>query len=352
VPIITDPIQAKEIYQESAERQVALMNICPEHHRGIEAALEAARRLGERIGAPDLPIILSFTANYHGRPQLKLMTGARDALCAFGIMTRDIESYTAESGPYHSLRVMIHLDHGMPEADGELLEHGLQPLTSVMFDGSELPFDENIRRTAEYVERVRGKALVEGAVDEIAESGSGKPKNEPTTVEQARRFIAETGVDLIVANLGTEHRAAESEVRYRGDRAREITAALGRVTVLHGTSSLRPDELDSLKEDGIIKVNVWTHFARVGSRAVVQQTLRDLGNILSEEEIRQLQQEGFLGNRYQQPDYVKQQCGGQVRAKLPSFAENTRREAWVAAVVDEVEVYLKHFGYERFAEGH
>lgn len=349
MPLITDPVHAREIYQEARERRVALANICPEHHRGIEAALLGLHHFGLRIGVPDLPIILSFTANYPGRPQLQLMTACRDALFGFDIMVGDLRTYLSKSGPFHALRVMVHLDHGMPQADAPLLEHRLEHLTSVMFDASEYPFDENIRLTAAYVENVRGKVLVEGAVDEIAEASSGKMKNEPTTVEQAVRFMRETGVDLIVANLGTEHRAAESEIRYRGDRAREITAALGRVVVLHGTSSLRTDELASLKDDGIIKVNVWTHFERIGALAIVEHILHDLPNILSDSEIRQLQCEGLLGQKYSDANRLAAGTSTKPGPKLSHFAENTRREAWVNAVAGEVERYLDFFGYERFA---
>lgn len=74
-------------------------------------------------------------------------------------------------------------------------------------DASERAFEENIRLTAEYVKKVNGRVVVEGAVDEIFESCHGGQKNEPATVEQARRFLNETGVDIIVPNVGTEHRA-------------------------------------------------------------------------------------------------------------------------------------------------
>ena len=110
--------------------------------------------------------------------------------------------------------------------------------------------------TARYVEQVRGKVLVEGCVDEITESQAGI-KNEITTVEQAKRFVDETGVGLIVANLGTEHRATAAERHYHSSRAKEITDAVGKILVLHGTSCLKDEDLAKLPQDGIIKVNIY-----------------------------------------------------------------------------------------------
>jgi len=350
LPLVTDPVEAKEILQEAREAKVALANICPEHNRGIEAVLEATRRYGEEIGRADLPLILSNTGTYPDYPQLVHMTGVRDVVFGLNIMISALKSFLSDTGPYSAIRVITHLDHGMRDTDKEILENRLDDLAMVMYDCSHDPFDENIKHTAEYVERVKGKALVEGAVDEIAVSGSGEVKNEPTTVEMAKRFMSETGCDLIVANLGSEHRAAETEVCYRGDRAREITAALGRVIVLHGTSSLQKEELSKLKDDGVLKVNVWTRFERVGSRALVQSVLSDLGNILSADEIEELQKEGFLGNRYQQDDYVNDVCYGQVKARMDHMCEQRRREAWVDAAKEEMEGYLDCFGYDRFAK--
>ena len=81
-----------------------------------------------------------------------------------------------------------------------------------------------------FVEDTKGKTLVEGAVDEIYEAGSDAVKNEPTDPFQAKGFVDETGVYLIVVNVGTEHRATQQDYKavYLGDRAREISSLVGR----------------------------------------------------------------------------------------------------------------------------
>ena len=132
-----------------------------------------------------------------------------------------------------------------------------------MFDASALPFDENIRRTAEYVARYNDLVTIEGAVDEIVSAG-GQPQNSLCTVDRAERFVRETGVDLIVPNVGTEHRATYEEAKYHGDLARAISQSVGKILCLHGTSSLGTEDVARLNGDGIVKVNIWTRLALVG----------------------------------------------------------------------------------------
>jgi fructose/tagatose bisphosphate aldolase len=67
---------------------------------------------------------------------------------------------------------------------------------------------------------------------------------------------------LLVANLGTEHRAAQSTLEYRGDIARAITMRIGPRLCLHGSSSVAPDRLGNLFADGVRRVNLWTALER------------------------------------------------------------------------------------------
>lgn len=350
MPLITDASQAREVYDEARERGVALLNVNPEGPRGIEACLRAAKSVGQRAGADNLPIILSICGVYHGRPQTKLYTSLGEAVFGFDCWMSNVEFYTQPDGPFGRLRVFTHLDHGQPEGDREILENRLDKLTSVMYDCSTLPFDENIRRTAAYHDRVRDKIVVEGAVDEMFESGTGEQKNQITTVEHAQRYVAETGVDVIVPNLGTEHRASERELRYHGEVARELSAAVGKILCLHGTSSLSPEDFTRLKDDGIIKVNIWTAIEKAGAQAAVRKAIEELGNIFTEAEIGRMVDTGYLGRRYFEPGYRQDICGGQLKPKLSYFAEAVRRDAWVKAAQALVENCLEGLGYAAFGD--
>ena len=210
-----------------------------------------------------------------------------------------------------------------------------------MCDASEKPFDENVRLTAEFADRVRGRVVVEGAVDEIFEAG-GVGKNEPTTVEQARRFLRATGVDIIVPNVGTEHRATADQVRYRSDRAREISAAVGRILCIHGTSSVMPDDLPRLPDDGFVKINIYTTLAVHGGQAVARQVLDTIEDMFGPAQLRALVADKLLGEAVlsRKPP---------AQPKLAMVANPPRRDAWFAAVRDRCLDFLSVFHYERYA---
>jgi len=350
MPLIADASAAREVIAEARERRVAMINLNPEAPRGIEACLRAAKSYGERVGADDLPIFLSICGVYHGRPQIKLYTSLADPMYGFDAWLHDIAFYTDPDGPFGRVRVLTHLDHGQPDGDAPILEHRIEKLSSVMFDASTMPFEENIAATARYVERFGDQVVVEGAVDEIFESGTGEQKNQITTVEQAGRFVEQTGADLIVPNLGTEHRASARELRYHGDQARILRDAVGKILVLHGTSSLSPEDFRGLRDDGIAKVNIWTAIEKAGSQATVRKALDELGNTFTEDELRELADAGSIGTRYFDPQYRDDVCSGRLYPKLDGFGEVVRRDAWVNGAQALVESCLADLGYEAFAE--
>jgi fructose-bisphosphate aldolase class II len=123
-----------------------------------------------------------------------------------------------------------------------------------------------MRATRAFVDSRKGEIVVEGACDYVGSKGG-----QLTEVGEAERFSAETGVDWIVANLGTEHRAGASALVYACDRALEISGKIGRRLVLHGTSSVANDQLPHLFADGIAKVNLWTALERDSSVCLLRE---------------------------------------------------------------------------------
>jgi len=347
MPLVTEYSQVKETYQEAAQRGAAIPAFCSEDRETLEAILAATLEVAVEIGVEDLPIIPAWTGRYPARSQATLVSACGDAALGTQLMFSDLEVFMGPHSPYRKLRVLPHLDHAFPWLDPDLLEDFTDQFASVMHDASTRPLDENIRLTAEYRERMAGRVLVEGAVAELSESGdAGHGGGGPTTVEQAERFVRETGVDLIVPDVGTEHRATAGSAHYLPHRAREISAAVGKILCLHGTSSVAAEALPSLPEDGIVKVNIFTTLAVRGGQAVARQVLDSLGNILPIEELQALRDEGVLGDAALSPEHGENSAP--IGPKLAGVANAPRRDAWFEAVKARCKEFLLVFGYDKF----
>ncbi len=347
MPLVSDYDHVKETFQEAAELGVGLPVFCAEDRETLEAILASALEMGKKVGVDNLPIIPAWTVRYPSRGQMTLITACGDPVLGTRLMFSDLEQFMGATSPYRNLRVLPHLDHAFPWLDGDILDGFAGQFASVMCDASEKPFEENMRITAEYVERVKGQVVVEGAVDEIFEAGGEGEKNEPTTPEQAERFLSRTGVDIIVPNVGTEHRATEDEVKYRGDKARDISSQLGKILCLHGTSSVKPDDLPGLPNDGFVKINVYTTLAVHGGQALARKVLAELGNIFDEAQLKDLVEQGVLGDTVQSTGYGETETP--IKPKLARVTNPLRRDAWFAAVRDRCGDFLDVFNYGAYA---
>lgn len=349
MPIIKDPKEARKIFDWASERNVCLAAFATENQHTTEAILKAAYETGKEYRIKNLPVIITFPITYSYRPQAVYYTITRNAFLGFRAIIDDIEILFSKDSPYRDIQLMIGLDHAQPDTDKEILENELEKLALVMYDCSHMSFDENIERTAKFVEKTRHTVLVEGAVDEIYEAHKSGTRNKLTPVERAERFMREAGVYLIVPNLGTEHRSTKSKLQYSSRRAREISRKVGKRLVLHGMSSLNAYSLENLSDDGIVKANIWTVLESVGGEVLTMETVRQLGNLLSGEQIKDLSQKGFLGPRYFQNDYINKICRGEVGAKLSHITEKFRTEIWIKPVIEKIKFYFKTFGYERLS---
>lgn len=265
--IVTGRKAVLGLYEEAARRRWTLPCFCSENLTTTEAILGAARARGEALGIPDLPIIVAMTVNYDHRTQAAYYTHTREWQVGLRLFMADLAVLAGPGGPYERLRVMIHLDHIQFDDDAELLKWDLGQFSSIMFDASKLPFEENMRLTREFVDARGSEILVEGACDEIVDA-TGALRSEPTDGAKAAEFLSRTKADLIVANLGTEHRASAKDLRYLGDKAREVKARIGEKIVLHGASSVPGDQIARLIDDGVVKVNLWTALERDSSPAL------------------------------------------------------------------------------------
>ena len=347
MPLVVIYEEVKEEYQKAAELGVALPVFCAEDRETLEAILASAFEFGKEIGVDNLPIIPAWTSRYPGRAQMTLMTACGEPYLGTQLMLSDLKILTGDHSPYRKLRVMPHLDHAFPWLDGDILSDFVDEFASVMFDASEKPFNKNIQLTAEYVQKVKGQVVVEGAVDEIFEMSGKEMKNELTTLENARQFLHETGVDILVPNVGTEHRSTANKVSYQSERARDISSVLGTILCLHGTSSLRWDELHKLPGDGFVKINIYTTLAVHGGQAVAAKVIDNLGNIFNETQLKALIKQHILREKVLSPDYGETKIS--IKPKLNQVANPLRRDAWFTAVKNRCKEFLEVLNYKNYA---
>lgn len=340
--------QVKETYARAAEKGIALPAFCAEDRETLEAILAAAYELSEELGVKNLPIVPAWTSRYPGRRQMTLVSACKDPYVGMELMHSDLNVFAGSYSPYKNLTIMPHLDHAFPWIDEDMLVGYADKFASVMCDASEKSFEENIAITARYVEKVKGRVVVEGGVDEVFESDSNNHKNEATTVDQAEKFVSQTGVDLIVPNVGTEHRATADNVQYNSKRASEISKAVGKIMCLHGTSSVAENDLSKLPNDGFVKINIFTILAVKGGQGLADMVLKNVGNIFSEEQLETYVAEGVLGQRVLSNQYANTQ--DLIKPKLDYVANPKRRDAWFIIVKDSCKEFLRTFNYERFVE--
>lgn len=296
MPVVAARQQVLELYAEAAERRWVVPCFCSENLTTTEAVLAAAKAHGDRLGRHDLPITLAITNQYHHRQQSAFYTHTRRWDIGLRLFVADIGVLTAPGSPFAQLRVMVHLDHTQHDRDRELLDGDLSSFSSVMYDASTLPFEGNLAATREFMERRGREIVVEGACDEIV-NAEGQEVSQLTTPERGERYLRETGVDFIVANLGTEHRASAAGLQYHGALARQIRARVGPRLVLHGCSSVTADQVARLFDDGICKVNIWTLLERDTAPLLFEDMLRNAAKVAGEEAVTRWHKEGLLGPR-------------------------------------------------------
>lgn len=155
--------------------------------------------------------------------------------------------------------VAVHFDHGKTiEKITQALEIGF---TSVMFDGSHLPLDENIEFTKKIIEIARKYgASVEAEIGCVggSEDGSEDIAINCTKPEDAVKFENETGVDALAIAIGNAHGNYKSTPKLRFDILSEVEQKTHTPLVLHGGTGISPDDFVRCSKTGIKKINIAT----------------------------------------------------------------------------------------------
>lgn len=158
-----------------------------------------------------------------------------------------------------SVPVAVHFDHGKTEKKiGQALELGF---TSVMFDGSHLPLDENIAETCRIIEMARPYgAAVEAEIGCVggSEDGSEEIAMHCTDPADAVRFEQETGVDALAIAIGNAHGNYKATPKLRFDILAQVAEDTHTPLVLHGGTGISPEDFRRCAQTGIQKINIAT----------------------------------------------------------------------------------------------
>ncbi|ELQ8354345.1 ketose-bisphosphate aldolase [Listeria monocytogenes] len=156
---------------------------------------------------------------------------------------------------------VLHLDHG--DNMGDVMRAVRCGFSSVMIDGSLLPFEENIRVTKEVVDVCHKLGVsVEGELGTIGKTGNsiegGVSEIIYTKPVEAEEYISRTGVDTLAVAIGTAHGIypKDKEPKLRLDILKEIKDLVNIPLVLHGGSANPDAEIAAAVEIGIQKVNI------------------------------------------------------------------------------------------------
>lgn len=186
-----------------------------------------------------------------------------------------------------SIPVVLHLDHGTDfKQNVECLKVGF---TSLMFDGSLLSYEDNVRITRSLVEMAHAVGVpVEAELGRVGGSEEGIREEEVemlmTNPEEAELFVKETGVDSLAVAVGSIHRLLKQEAKLDLHRIEKIREKIDLPMVLHGSSGVLDEYIIEGIKLGIAKVNVATEL----NKAFVQGMRIGLDNFPGEVDPRKI----------------------------------------------------------------
>lgn len=229
-------VTSKEMFEKARAENFAIPSANFVDEDSLKWHLETAQELR-------LPIIVGLAESHLDR-LINLETAA--------VIAKHRAEYTTNP-------VCLHLDHGESfETCKKAIDLGF---TSVMIDGSKLPFNENVALTKKVVTYAHRHGVVVEA--EIGHVGSNEVAGDDdiyTTVEEAASFVDATDVDSLAVSIGTAHGLYKGTPKINFDRLHELAAAVRCPLVLHGGSNSGDDNLHRCATEGIAKINVYSDF--------------------------------------------------------------------------------------------
>ena len=237
-------VSARDLVHDAARRGTGVGAFNVIHLETAEALVSASAQAG-------LPVILQISQNcadYHG------------GLEPIALATLAIARRAATP-------VAVHLDHAeRPELVDEAIALGFG---SVMFDGGTLPYDENVAITAAVAERAHAAGVyIEGELGEVGGKDGAHAPGVRTDPDEARAFVAATGVDALAVAVGSSHAMTDRTASLDLDLIARLHGALDVPLVLHGSSGVADAVIADAVRAGMTKINVSTHLNGFFTRAI------------------------------------------------------------------------------------
>lgn len=229
-------VNVTEMTKKARANKYAIAHINTNNLEWLKAILDAAN-------STNSPIIVGVSE------------GAAKYQCGF----KNIVDMTNNLMEYMDIKVPValHLDHGSYEGAVEALKAGF---TSVMFDGSHFPFEENLAKTKEIIELAKKYgASVEAEVGTIGGEEDGViGVGEVANPEECQK-IAELDIQMLAAGIGNIHGLyPENWKGLSFDTLKEISSKVSKPLVLHGGTGIPEDQIKKAISLGISKINVNT----------------------------------------------------------------------------------------------
>ena len=235
-------VSMKEMLEEAKKNHYAIPAFDVSNYDMMKAVLETCEE--ERSPA----LLMALEPDLQGR-DMNLLAG----------MVR-------EASHHFHIPVCLHLDHA---TNFDYVKRACDAgFSSVMFDGSALPFDENASKTAMITAFAHPRGItVEAELGRVGNAMVGNendcvqnedPEDTLTLPEEVARFVAQTDVDALAIAIGTAHGVYKKTPTLRIDRLDEITAICDRPLVLHGGSGTPNDQMQEAILHGITKINIFS----------------------------------------------------------------------------------------------
>jgi len=177
----------------------------------------------------------------------------------------DVKTITAAIAARTDIPIALHLDHcDSIEIIRQAIDAGF---TSVMYDGSALPFAQNVANTRLVCELAHAACVsVEAelgslAAGEHSHEGTKEDREIYTDPDQAAEFVAQTGVDALAVSIGTVHGIYKGKPNIRVDILKAIHEKVSIPLVLHGGSGIPEETITECIKNGICKINVNTEIS-------------------------------------------------------------------------------------------